>query len=775
MFDFIVGHKVGFYALLFVVFSLFCQNLFAQSSSLSERYPIIPYPVKLIPEAGAFTFNAKTTIQVENKLFEKDALDLIALMKRVGGITLQKKHAQTTNCILLKEDTSISNPEGYSLSINPSKIILSARTSAGLFWGIETIRQLLFPAIERKGQHEQSLTIPSVNIVDYPAFAWRGMHLDVVRHFFSETYLKKFIDRMALYKLNKLHLHLTDDEGWRIQIKKYPELTKQGAWRTFDAHDSACMQLSKDNPDFKIDSSHIIHRDGKTLYGGYYTQKQMKDIIRYAAARHIEIIPELDMPGHMMAVIKIFPYLSCTGKAGHGQVFSEPLCPCKKSTFQFAENVYKEIFALFPSKYVHIGGDEVDKTTWKECPACKTLMQKEGLTNVDQLQSCFVKHMERFFYAHGKQIIGWDDIMEGGIDSSAVIMYWRSWLPKAHVKAANNENKVIMAPGNPLYFDAFPDKNSLSNVYHFNPYPEGLTERGKQKIIGIEACVWTERIPSEKRADFMTMPRMTAMAEVAWKNNPKDYKSYLERLQSHYSLWDQMHIHYRLPDLSGFADDNVFIDSTKLKVQKPWSSLSVHYTMDDSIPTLQSRLLPKELTIDQSSIIRLAAFSPGGNRGDIYTVKFKKENYLPPFSGNRTFNNGLQCFYYVGKFDSTTNLSHLKPERSFAVSSLQVPSDINAPAFGLKFRGYFNIPATDIYRFELTSDDGSVLKIDEKTVVNNDGLHSALEKSGEIALQRGVHRFSLDFIEGGGGYTLQLKYGRQGELLHDLPDSLLEY
>jgi hexosaminidase len=748
--------------------------LYAQSQFISDRYPIIPYPHHLIPAEGDFTINSKTDIKIEDKIFSQDANFLIQSVREVSGITLRKAKMAKANCINLQKNDTIRNNEGYHLFITPSKIILSARTSAGLFWGIETIMQLLPPA-DSVSDKMNELKIPAVEIQDYPAFGWRGMHLDVVRHFFSVAYLKKFIDRMALYKLNKLHLHLTDDEGWRIQIKKYPELTKLEAWRTFDVHDSACMQLAKENPDFRIDSIHIIHRDGKTLYGGYYTQAQMKDIIRYAAARHIEIIPELDMPGHMMAAIKIFPYLSCTGKAGHGQIFSEPLCPCKESTFQFAENVYKEIFALFPSKYVHIGGDEVDKSTWAKSPACKTLMQKEELNNVNQLQSYFIKRMEVFFHAHGKQLIGWDDILEGGIDSSAIIMYWRSWLPKAPVEAANNGNRVIMAPGNPLYFDAFPDKNSLYNVYHFNPYPDSLNVQARRKIIGIQACVWTERIPSEKRADYMTMPRMTAMAEVAWTDKPMDYASYLERLKNHYHRWDLMHIHYRLPDLSGFANNNVFIDSTELTVKKPLPNLSLHYTTDDSSPTQLSPLLPEHLKIDRSETIKLFAYTPEGNRSDTYTLEYNKEAYSPSVKMDGTISNGLRCLYYIGRFDSTANMMHSKPEHTYLVHAIKVPFGIKAPTFGLQFRGYIKVPETGIYSFYLTSDDGSVLHIDDKTVVNNDGLHSAIERSGEIALQKGAHLFFLDFIQEGGDYTLQLKYGRQGGLLQDIPASVLKY
>jgi hexosaminidase len=744
---------------------LFQLSAFAQTEATSERYPVIPYPMHLIPANGDFVINKNTSIVIQNESFRQDATALKQIIKESGGFIPRESKTTKGNCIILKTDNSIESPEGYNLSVTPSNVILSARTSAGLFWGIETIRQLL--PVSNSG--DKTLKIPAVEIKDQPAYGWRGMHLDVSRHFFSVDYLKKFIDRMALYKLNRFHLHLTDDQGWRIQIKKYPELTEKGAWRTFDNNDSACMKLAKENPDFELDSPHIIHRNGKTLYGGFYTQDQMQDVIKYAAARNIEIIPELDMPGHMMAAIKIFPWLSCTGKPGQGKIFSVPLCPCKEITYEFAENAYKEIFALFPSKYVHIGGDEVDKSTWENSTECQNIMQKEGVKNVSELQSYFNKRMEKFFKKNGKQMIAWDDVLEGGIDSNIIIMYWRGWLPKAPVEAANKGNKVIMAPGNPLYFDQFPDKSSLYNVYHFNPVPNGLTGAAEQNIIGIQACVWTERIPSEKRADFMTMPRMTAMAEVAWTDSPRNYTSYLQRLKSQYPRWDEMKIHYRLPDLTGFTDKNVFIDSAMLSVQKPLPNLVIHYTTDGTLPNLQSPILPNHFEIYHSETIKLAAYTPQGNRGDIYTLQYAKESYAPSITVAETLQNGLKCVYYRGSFDSTKDMSSSAPSQTFYVKGIEVPAAVNAPSFGLQYRGYIDVPERGIYSFYLTSDDGSALYIDGKKVINNDGLHSAVERSGEVALEKGLHHFALNFIEGGGGYTLRLLYGLKQAQPQNIP------
>lgn len=736
-------------------------------ASLSERYPIIPYPSHLVPQKGNFFINEQTKVVVRYAPYEQEAAKLIRQVNKINGISLSYARTATSNCIVIKIDTTIRSKEGYHLLITPGQITLSASARDGIFWGIETIRQLLpVPGREESG----SLRVPAADIIDAPVFSWRGMHLDVARHFFSEAYLKKFIDRMALYKLNRLHLHLTDDQGWRIEIKKYPELTTQGAWRTFNDQDSECMRLAKTNPDFKIDPEHIIQRNGKTLYGGYYTQAQMRDIIRYAAERHIEIIPEIDMPGHMMAAIKIFPYLSCTGKAGQGALFSVPLCPCDESTFTFAENVYKEICALFPSKYVHIGGDEVDKTTWAKSPDCKTLMQEKGLQDVEQLQSYFIKRMETFFRSQGKTLIGWDEILEGGMDSSAVIMYWRNWVPDAPEKAARNGNSVIMTPDSPLYFDQWPDKSTLYNVYHYDPVPAALKGTTfAAKITGVQANVWTERIPSEKRADYMTMPRMTALAEIAWTDQPEDYGSYLQRLRYQYPRWDKMHIHYRLPDLEGFAENNVFTGSARLAVRKPLTDMVIRYTTNGASPDLSSAVLQQPLVINKTTVVKLAAFTPGGNRGDIYTLKYEKTSYMPSVHIDNVTAR-LQCSYYKGTFDSTRKITTVPSAHTYTVNGIQVPEDIKAPAFGLQYRGFIDVPTTGIYSFYLTSDDGSVLRIGDRTVVDNDGLHSAGERSGQVALQKGMHPFSLDFIEGGGGYTLRLQYSREGGSPQDIPD-----
>jgi hexosaminidase len=737
------------------------------AQNADARYPIIPYPQYLRPGTGSFVLTAKTLIITPDAAtFKGEAAQLNQmLVKSLGGSLIVNHLASAKASITLKYDAAIATPEGYSLSITPQQVIIAAKEPAGIFRGIETIRQLL-PADIEIGAHHTTLSLPAVTILDQPAYAWRGMHLDVSRHFFSVAYLKKFIDILALYKMNKLHLHLTDDQGWRIEIKKYPKLTEEGAWRTFNKQDTACMKLAVDNPDMVIDPSHIIHRDGKTLYGGFYTQQQMKDVVAYALAKHIDIIPEIDMPGHMMAAINAYPFLTCNGENSWGTLFTKPICPCNETTFEFAENVFSEIMDIFPSKYIHIGGDEVDRTDWGKSEACKALMAKEGIKDLPGLQSYFINRMEKYFNAHGRKMIGWDEVLEGGVTPTAMIMYWRSWVPNAPVKAAKNGNQVIMAPGNPLYFDGKYDKNSASNVYHFNPIPKGLTKEEAKLIVGAQAEVWTEYVPTEQRADYQFMPRMTALAELLWTNDVTKYDSYKARSVKQFPRLDDLKVNYRLPDLDGMVDSKVFVKSDTVSVTKPMESMTIRYTTDGSQPTAVSPVLNKYL-VDKPQTLKIAAFTPSGRRGDVYTSAYKQQNYTAPFTAEAK--DGLLVYYYPGDFKGTTKIPEAKSDKVYTVHGVVVPEEVKAPAFGLRYNGYIDVPQQGVYTFYLTCDDAGVLKIDNQLTIDNDGMHSAVEKSGQAAMQKGLHPFLLNFVEGGGGYTLKLQYSFNGSAPKDIP------
>jgi len=757
--------------LLVLLFVLSMYKAGAQQND--ARYPIIPYPTSLTPAEGEFIITPATVIVVPKQLFKNEAAALNQLFFSSFGKPLRKIAIAAKHSIRLKYDESIKAYEGYTLVVTPQQVTLSARTAVGMFMAVQTIRQLLPAEAEYGNTHFlKKISLPALSIRDEPAYAWRGMHLDVSRHFFSIAYLRKFIDVMSLYKFNKFHLHLTDDQGWRIEIKKYPRLTENGAWRTFNNQDSACMKRAVDNPDFNIDPAHIIQKDGKTLYGGFYTQAEMKALVAYAAAKHIDIIPEIDMPGHMMAAINQYPYLSCDGKSAFGELFSTPICPCLPTTSQFAQDVYSEIMQIFPSKYIHIGGDEVDRSLWAKSDECKALMQKEGLKNTAELQSYFINNMEKFFNSKGRKLIGWDEVLEGGISKTAIIMYWRGWVPKAPIEAAKNGNQVIMTPGSPLYFDNPPDKNSLPAVYNFNVIPKGLNDTEAKNIIGAQANIWTENIPTENRADYMYMPRMTALAEVLWTNN-KNYNSYLNRLTANYSRLDALNVHYRLPDLSGFLESNVFTDRDTLRINKPLDNVTIHYTTDGTAPVVSSAVLSQSLVIDHSQVVRVAAFRPNGSRGDIYNLQYQQQTLAEPENA-ANLSNGLICSQYKGSFKATTRIPDRKADTVMRVQSVNVPKELEAPSFGLKYRGYLDIPQDGIYSFYFTCDDGGVLKIANREVVNNDGNHSAIEKDGQVALKKGLHNIALDFVEGGGDYTLKLKYSLNGSEPRDIPAEWLK-
>lgn len=733
----------------------------------AARYPLIPWPASLTPAHGEVVIDKYSAIASEAKFANEYAYLRNLLGHYLGQTAVPGKSATT---IVLKDDPTLTAPESYRLSIANNTIILAAHSPAGMFYAIQTLRQLM-PATIENG-HGSSLSVPCVEIADQPAFAWRGMMLDVSRHFFSTTYLRKFIDRMALYKLNKFHLHLTDDQGWRIEIKHYPALTTKSGWRSLNDQDSACMQLAKetDNPDFDVDPAHLRHVDGKTQYGGFYTQEEIKDIIRYAAVRHIEIIPEIDMPGHMMAAIMLYPELSCSGQNPKDwrHDFSTPVCPIKETSLDFAKNIFGEIAALFPSKYIHIGGDEVNLTEWENSPLCQQFMQEHHFDNPAQLQSYFNKYMEDFFASKGKILMGWDEIVEGGIDSAAAVMFWRPWARLSPLKATRNGNKLIMTPDGPFYFDAWPDRNTLTTVYHYNPTDTAyqMSAADEQNILGVQANLWTERVPTEARADYLVMPRMTALAELAWTHRDQ-YDFYLQRLDKQYPRLDRLHIRYRLPDLPQGSERRVFIDTASFFVTPGNTGLTIHYALR-GFPTMASPVLTHPLTIDHSETLTLAAFTAAGRRGDLQTISFDHQTYAPA-EESKDAEPGVRVDSYHGSFEKTADI-HGSPDTTSVFPDVVLPA-VHPDEYGLQFRGFIDVPATGIYSFFLTSDDGSVLRIARRLVVDNDGAHSSKEKSGQVALQKGLHAFALDYMDLGGGGALKLSYSMDNNPPQPVPVS----
>jgi hexosaminidase len=748
----------------------FCAlSTFGQQAN--SRYGIIPQPVKLTPIAGSFQWTNSTKI-----ILAQNAQQFAPALNELKAISANlKKGKMPLTTVTLNLDASIAN-EGYRLSIDRNAIVIDAASVQGAFWAVATLKQMMGTKIFRAKQvmHKtllSSIAIPCVKIEDAPRFAWRGIHLDVSRHFFDIPYLRKMIDRMAYYKFNKFHLHLTDDQGWRIEIKKYPELTEKGAWRNMNDQDAECIARSKTNPDYAIPEKHFKIIDGKKMYGGFYTQDEMRGLIVYATSKGIEIVPGIDMPGHMMAATNLMPWLTSHGKGGQAIDFSEPLCPCKETTFEFAENVFTEIAALFPSKYIHLGADEVEKSSWKNVPECEALMRKEGLKSVDELQSYFVRRMEKFFNTKGKKLIGWDEILDGGVSSTATMMYWRTWVPSAPKHAAEKGNDVIMTPGEFCYFDAQQDGSSLKKVYSFDPYQFNITEKERKFIIGVQGNVWTEYIPSERRLEYMVFPRMLAMAEVAWYKGGEDWAGFEQRVHKHFPLLDAMGVNYRLPDLDGFIAQSVFVDRGKLHINKPLPGLTVRYTTDGTLPTLQSKVFSEDLTVTKPVEFKVAAFRSNGNRGDVYTINYEQQNYLKP-QQLLTAQKGLNFSYYPRSYKTVNAIQEKDLTKESISAAIEIPVEKTAESFATRHKGYFYAAETGIYSFALRSDDGSVLKLGNRLLIDNDGLHPAVEKTAQIALEKGYHPFELLFIEGGGGYTLKLQYKAPSGQLKDVDSTL---
>ena len=600
--------KKTFPALMIAMIGLLSCN--TSQNEKQSQLSVIPYPAELQVRKGQFELSAKTGLVVNDEgRFADEVKELQSLMKKALGQTLSLGKGENT--IVMQVSDKALNAESYEMGITGKQVTLSASDAAGMFYAIQTLRQLMPVEIE-SGETTSSVILPALNISDNPAFGWRGMNLDVSRHFFSIDYLKRLIDRLSLYKLNKLHLHLTDDQGWRVEIKKYPELTELGAWRTFNRQDSMCMRRAKEDPDFALDAQHIIDRDGKQLYGGFYTQEQIRDLVRYAQSKHVEIIPEIDMPGHMMAATASYPNLSSSGKAEWGGLFTAPLCACKEEVYTFVEDVLTEVIDLFPSRYVHIGADEVDKRFWANSPTCQQFMKKEGIKDVDELQSYFVRRVQKFLATKGKETIAWDEALEGGISPDVNIMYWRTWVASVPEKAVANGNKVIVAQGDPLYFSG---GRSLYKLYHFDVIRKTIPKDKAYLIQGAHASVWAEMVPSEKRADVHIFPNIIALSEVVWSPEAAhDWNSFKYRLNTHLPRLDHLGVNY-IYNPSFALIPITQVDTVKKQIGVTFDSEKyqpdIYYTTDGTAPTTQSIPYKGTFFISGSAVVRAAIFVDG--------------------------------------------------------------------------------------------------------------------------------------------------------------------
>ncbi len=524
-----------------------CSDKYQEIVNSKDEYQIIPIPENLTIAKGRFLVNEDTKIVYDTSLVQ-EAEYLSDLFATVLDIDLSIGSLDTENGnILLELDPTIDHKEGYTLSVAHDAILISGKTAAGVFYGIQSLRQLL-PAEIEKANNLKELTIPAVTIEDSPRYAYRGMHLDVGRHFFPVTSVKKYIDLIAMHKMNTFHWHLTEDQGWRIEIKKYPRLTEIGAFRKGTAIGLAGTR-----------NAPYTYND--VPYGGFYTQEEIKEVIAYAAAKHITIIPEIELPGHSLAALAAYPQFGNGGGpyevAKRWGIFKEIYAPTEE-TFGFLEDVLNEVMALFPSKYIHIGGDEVLKKEWEESAYAQEVIQREGLKNEHELQSYFIRRIEKFVNKNGRNIIGWDEILEGGLAPNATVMSWRG--VEGGIAAAKQSHPVIMTPGTHCYFDYYQvdeekqgeepltgskRHTSVEKVYAYEPTPESLTSEEAKYILGAQGNVWTEYMPTWDVVEYRVLPRMTALSEVVWSSKKnRDWEDFQNRLQHIVKRYDVLDYNY---------------------------------------------------------------------------------------------------------------------------------------------------------------------------------------------------------------------------------------
>lgn len=508
---------------------------------------LIPAPAQKEMKPGKFIFDQTVSISFENKATKKLAHYFQQHVEKLSGIQLPINKSGKKKIVFKIDKKSDLSKEGYRLKVTTNKVEVTAPAYAGLFYGVQTMLQY-FPGIRTN----ETLELPRMEITDEPAFAWRGMMLDVSRHFFSVETIKEVLDLMAFYKLNTFHWHLTDNEGWRLEIKKYPKLTSVGAWR----------EEIPGSVIYKKDSTYKKPLTGKPYrYGGFYTQAQAREVVQYAKERNITVIPEIEMPGHSAAALAAYPEFSCAkpdqappgSNLWDGVTDTEHMafnyCAGEEAPFHFLEDVLTEVMDIFPSKYIHVGGDEVEKSYWENCPSCQARIKKEGLKDEDGLQSYFIKRMEKFLSSHGRKLLGWDEILEGGLAPEATVMSWRG--EKGGIAAAKSGHDVVMSPSDPLYFNRYQDGpegqpqagpysiNTLKRVYNYRPVPDALTTQQAAHVLGSQFAVWTEFISSVEHLEYMLLPRMAGFSEAVWSNpDRKDFKDFKTRLnQGHYDRW----------------------------------------------------------------------------------------------------------------------------------------------------------------------------------------------------------------------------------------------
>jgi hexosaminidase len=711
--------------------------------------PIIPKPVQSSrAKSGDFVVTSKTRLLAHDTRVGQQFADWLVSQ---GGPRLKVEDYEGTaskkGAIVIAHLPIVYIREQaptHWLKIRSDRMLLTGDSEEGLFNGLQSVKQLL-------GKKSGKWAAPSGDVTDYAAFKWRGMHLDVSRHFFDGKFVEQYIDWIAEHKMNTFHWHLVDDGGWRMESKKYPKLTSIGAWRAGNGKGWNQASLRFPQPQEKI-----------SVYGGFYSQTQIQDIVQYAKEQFVNIVPEIEMPGHCLPALSAYPELGCRVP---NRPVNNVLCPANPKALEYAKAILDETMELFPSQYIHIGADEVNRANWKLCPDCQALMNKEGLTDDAELQSWFVRQMDAYIRSKGRTLVGWDEILEGGLAEGATVMSWRGIA--GGIEAAKQGKHVVMSPTSHCYFDFPYATTSTEHVYSFNPIPTELNAQQGQLVLGGQANVWTEWIENTDRVEYMIFPRMAALAETLWiPRKSQNWADFRTRLLPYIKRLNAKGIDYH-PLAPNFTDRAVIFDrSSEIKVpvekDSPWP---LRYTLDGTVPTLKSPVYTKPIPVTKSVAAKFAYVNPQGVAGNTVTISagmYSPKATLPSEPGlwRRTVLLGTAATVdWKSGFDRVSQVR---------VSGFDLPAESQGdPSFACIFDGWIEIQTAGQYEFELGSDDGSWLSIGGALVIDNGGLHGYATKEGSVMLEKGFYPIQVRFHEAGGAERLTLRWnppiGRGGD------------
>lgn len=733
---------------------------------------LVPKPASVLLGDADFTLHKKTPVLIDSGFQQGETMLSLfnEFLSAEYGFKLSMDSDTRTGGLSLKIVDSLP-PEAYMLDVNTKGISIIGADYNGVFYGMKTLQQLIF---QNNKSGSKTLWVPGLQISDAPVFSWRGMHLDVVRHFFSKEQVMHLLDVMSNYKLNTFHWHLTDDQGWRIAINNYPQLAEKASWRS----ETIIGHMAEHPKKF----------DGKP-HGGFYTQDEIKEVIEYARKRGITVVPEIEMPGHALAALGVYPELSCTGttKATFTEwgISHDVFCAGNEATFEFLNQVLDEVMELFPSNYIHIGGDECPKTRWKECPKCQKRMRTEGLANEQELQSYFIKRIEAFVNSKGKQVIGWDEIIEGGLPERATVMSWRN--PSHAIAAATQGHDVIMSPNATAYLDHYQSEKyeplsiggltDLKEVYDWHIIPDGLPDEAKKHILGAQANMWTEYVATNEHLEYMLYPRLIALAENAWiGGEQKDFKDFQKRMNKQYVWLDKQGINYRVPYPMGFEEQNYGLRNVDtLELFTGIETATIHYTLDGSVPDENSPAYTKPLILQLNEPVVLNALTlmPSGRKSAVSTGYFKQLEFIESLTVG-VLESGLRFSWEPGEFKSAKNLLLRNPKVT-KVNGVELPEAIPSSFFGAVYEGYIKIPQDGLYTFRLQSDDGAALYIAEQLVTENAGFKFGEHSKGTLALKAGYHLFKLNYFQAKYGANLSLYYQTGDEPFQKIPNGWFWY